>query len=345
MHRLRQEKKRLKRLEMLAQKKSKRKAGRTGAVGKKSGQKSDRTTIKKTKKKTTNPTHKSEHAEPLPPTTSTTTTPIHTPTPAPTSHATSSRASRTAAPSHDRVFNEFRQLLYATDGVRPLTKVFTEYKEQFRGGNPYVTETIKLKKEATTLESSESKIEGIKRRMRVAGRFEYFGQTNDATTVYYCQGRRCAKALQFPTDTKKYLVTCDYCGCLNNRNHFIHVDAVKKKSQRASFLPLVQSHADVSRAKFKLKLRDRFLENMNDVILSLASSARQQRSPSKRVWKEFDRTQQRLAHTWKQPTPSPQDYGIPFEGTYNKRVLSHARSQPSYDFAPSRHQKKTSIDM
>jgi hypothetical protein len=84
---------------------------------------------------------------------------------------------------------------------------------------------------------------------------------------------------------------------------------------------------------------------MNEVIRKLSTNAKAKVSPGKRIWKEFDRTQQRLAHTWKQPTPGPQDYGVPFEGTYNKRVMSHAKSQPSYNFAPARHKKKTSIDM
>ena len=55
--------------------------------------------------------------------------------------------------------------------------------------------------------------------------------------------------------------------------------------------------------------------------------------------------QQRLAHTWKQPTPAPHDYGIPFEGDRMKRVRAGTRSVPAFDFAPARHQKKTSVDM
>ena len=79
------------------------------------------------------------------------------------------------------------------------------------------------------------------------------------------------------------------------------------------------------------------LEDMNDVISRLSKSTITKTSPGKRIWKEFDQTQQRLAHTWKQPTPGPQYYGTPFEGSYNQRILSHAKSKPSFNFAPKRH--------
>lgn len=195
-------------------------------------------------------------------------------------------------------------------------------------------------------ELQQEKKRARKHRMRVAGRFEY-QDDEKRTPVYYCASRMCANVLDtFSKEKNKCLVTCFHCGCLNNRNHFIHVDEKKKRKRNtAPSLPLVQSHAEISRAKFKLKLRDRFLTDMNEVIRKLSTNAKAKVSPGKRIWKEFDRTQQRLAHTWKQPTPGPQDYGVPFEGTYNKRVMSHAKSQPSYNFAPARHKKKTSIDM
>ena len=97
--------------------------------------------------------------------------------------------------------------------------------------------------------------------------------------------------------------------------------------------------------KFKAKLRDKFLWNMNSVISHLSTTAIARVSPGKKIWKEFDRTQQRLAHTWKTPTPAPHDYGIPWEGTRTCRVASQTRSVPAFDFAPKRHKKKTSIDM
>ena len=109
--------------------------------------------------------------------------------------------------------------------------------------------------------------------------------------------------------------------------------------------PGPRTHAEISRAKFKTKLRDQFLNNMNDVISHLSTTAIACVSPGKRIWKEFDRTQQRLAHTWKTPTPAPHDYGIPWEGTRTSRVASRTRSVPAFDFAPKQHQKKTSIDM
>ena len=276
----------------------------------------------------------------------------------PVASRTSSRAQRhpsrrsPTSPSRDKVFHEFRQLLFATGAHKSKL-----YREQFRGGNPYLKNskhsmvpwTAKATKPTqppspkSHQELQQEKKRARKHRMRVAGRFEY--QDDERTPVYYCASRMCANVLDtFSQAKNKCLVKCVHCGCLNNRNHFIHVDE-KRKRNTAPSLPLVQSHAEISRAKFKLKLRDRFLDDMSKVIRTLSTNAKAKVSPGKRIWKEFDRTQQRLAHTWKQPTPGPQDYGVPFEGTYNKRVMSHAKSQPSYNFAPARHKKKTSIDM
>ena len=255
------------------------------------------------------------------------------PSRSPSKSPSKSPSRKVSPPSRDRVFNEFRQLLFATDGVRPLTKVFDksrEFKEQFRGGNPFFSKLKDKKKcqikETSIEEQQNENKKARKRKLRLGGKYEY--QDDGRKQVFYC--RKCVKILPaFSTELKTCIVTCD-CGYLNNRKHFIHVNE-KREIKKSTSLPLIQSHAEMSRNKFKLKLRDRFLEDMNDVISRLSKSTITKTSPGKRIWKEFDQTQQRLAHTWKQPTPGPQYYGTPFEGSYNQRILSHAKSKPSFN--------------
>jgi hypothetical protein len=242
----------------------------------------------------------------------------------------------------ETTYQEFKKILFAQDDHKARV-----YKEQFRGGNPFMLQSKsktkslfpRVREEERSEDIESNKVVQERKRRQLSGKFD---ENVHGHISYYCQSRRCGRVVVFPNDENKLMTTCEYCGHLNNRREFIRVGTRRVSKPSSS---IVKSHSDISREKFKLKLRDRFLDNINEVIHHLSNSAKERVSPGKRIWKEFDRTQQRLAHTWKQPTPAAHDYGVPWEGTRMQRVRAGTRSVPAFNFAPKRHQKKTSIEM
>jgi hypothetical protein len=141
------------------------------------------------------------------------------PSRSPSKSPSKSPSRKVSPPSRDRVFNEFRQLLFATDGVRPLTKVFDksrEFKEQFRGGNPFFSKLKDKKKcqikETSIEEQQNENKKARKRKLRLGGKYEY--QDDGRKQVFYC--RKCVKPA-FSTEIKTCIVTCD-CGYTRSNN-------------------------------------------------------------------------------------------------------------------------------
>ena len=186
----------------------------------------------------------------------------------------------------DRIYKEFNELLYKQDDHKIKTHL---KKLQFRGGNPFFQQSTK----ETSLNKNNRKNNNTNnntathRKLRIlkAGRFEE--DFNNGTIKYYCQSRKCASQIYFENNDS-YFIHCERCNHLNNKREFTRVGE-KRYCQQSP--PVIKSHSEISREKFKLKLRDRFLEQQNEVIRHLSDSAKACVSPGKRIWKEFDRTQ------------------------------------------------------
>ncbi len=228
-------------------------------------------------------------------------------------------------------YKEFRKLLFQQDDHK--ARVF---KAQFRGGNPFIKKrTPKLKAATEGLPVvPKGGLRDAKGR-RVAGKITEDGQ-------YHCQSRRCAAVVVFPSDRNAMLVTCGLCGHLNNRAQFVRIDAapvVRPPPVR------VLSFSEQCRAKFQQKLKERFIEQLDDVIHHVAASARAGVSPGKRVWKEFDNTQLRLQHPWRAPPAPGAKYDIDkAEGPRWARTLGTCKSVPAITLYPKRHQMRFDRD-
>lgn len=221
----------------------------------------------------------------------------------------------------EQVYKEFNELLYAHDDHKARL-----FKEQFRGGNPYMKR--RKRKSKTEEESVSLSSEEQRALQKLSGKIDSDGH-------FHCQSRRCGAIVTFDSDGDAF-TTCTRCSYLNNRKMFKHVNAPRAETSSTAWGP--RTHADLCREKFTRKLQHRFIDQLNGVIHHIGDSVRSGRSPKKSIWKEFDNTQLRLAHPWKAPAAPGPKY------QFNCRALSNIKSAPAFTLYAKRHQMRFDND-
>lgn len=229
----------------------------------------------------------------------------------------------------DKNYKEFRKLLFEQDEFR--AKVF---KEQFRGGNPYIK--TKHKSSEESLQGAPESLSNEEQRVlqKLAGKIDREGN-------FHCQSRKCGAVVKFQNATDSF-VECLQCSHLNNRKSFKHVDAPRAPTSPHK---LLQTHAEMCRQKFMRKMQHRFIDQLNGVIQHIGDTVNAGRPPKKNIWKEFDNTQLRLQHPFRAPAAPGAKYNIEYgEGPSHRRTLSQTKSSPAFTLYAKRHQMRFDAD-
>ena len=219
----------------------------------------------------------------------------------------------------EQVYKEFNELLYAHDDHKARL-----FKEQFRGGNPYMKR--RKRKSKTEEESVSLSSEEQRALQKLSGKIDSDGH-------FHCQSRRCGAIVTFDSDGDAF-TTCTRCSYLNNRKMFKHVNAPRAETSSTAW----GLHADLSPREIHTKVAASLHDQLNGVIHHIGDSVRSGRSPKKSIWKEFDNTQLRLAHPWKAPAAPGPKY------QFNCRALSNIKSAPAFTLYAKRHQMRFDND-